>query len=187
MPATPSATSTMPKRHGRPNESLTITATSMPSSSRQAGAQGRGRRVGVPGQQGHEVGSSAVRGVDAGIGADVAVMGPADDQAALEAKNFGRLTQHHLDLPCVALPRLGELNGLRPRLDGAQVDQLAFGLGHDLLGDHEDITRAAAPIPARRWPGRARRRRSARRDRRRALSPATPAGRMAARRPTFRR
>ena len=63
MPATPSATSTIPNRHGRPNESLTITAGVESSTTHQLGnavADARGGRVGVLRQQGDDV---AIAGV----------------------------------------------------------------------------------------------------------------------------
>ena len=45
IPATPSATSVVPWRHGRPNESLTITPTSTPARSRSRSRRSAGRRV----------------------------------------------------------------------------------------------------------------------------------------------
>ena len=48
MPATPSATSTSPSRHGRPNVSVMTTPTIAPAKSRtERGAQPLGRGVGV--------------------------------------------------------------------------------------------------------------------------------------------
>ena len=80
MPATPIATSVVPWRHGRPNESLTITPTSDPVSSR---SRARSRRADASGSTGSSTTVPAarrVRGVDAGRCADEAVAGLGDHE-----------------------------------------------------------------------------------------------------------
>ena len=73
MPATPSATSTIPKRHGRPKESLDHDGHVDAEMLGAGRARSRGRRVRILGQQRDHVLSAAVRGIDAGIGTHEAV------------------------------------------------------------------------------------------------------------------
>ena len=97
-PATPSATSVVPCRHARPNESLTITPTSTPVRSRMLVAQSScaeasgstGRRITVPGP-------FAFDAVDAGRGADEAVARLGDQQRAAGAEQLSALPEDDLD------------------------------------------------------------------------------------------
>ena len=76
------------------------------------------------GQQGG-VAPLDVRQVDAGVGADEAVAGLADDQVAAAAQDAHRLA---LDQRLVA-----------QRIVGVDGHQPVLGLGHDLLGDDHDV------------------------------------------------
>ena len=118
-PDTPIATSTMPQRHGRPNESETMTGTSTPNRSRTAGPDRARGRVRVARQQGHDRARAGpdVRGVDAAVGADEPVRGLGDHDAVVHAHDAPGLAQHDLDLARIAVPALGELDRLGPRLD----------------------------------------------------------------------
>ena len=73
MPATPSATSVVPRLHARPKESLTTTPTSTPVSSRRRSRSRAAERVGVEREQDERVRALGVRGVDARGRADEAV------------------------------------------------------------------------------------------------------------------
>ena len=108
----------------------------------QAGPDPPGRAVRVLGQQRRRA-VRHVGQVDAGVGADEAVPGLADHEVAASAQDPHRL----LLAPGPAWPR-----GRRGRRD-----QPALRLGHDLLGDDDDVTRRAA----RARPGRRARRRPA--------------------------
>ena len=102
MPATPMATSVVPWRNGRPNESLTITATSRPVRSRSAARIRRALASGSSGQQDDRARLGRVRVVDAGRGADEAVAGLGDDERRPRAHDARRLAQDDLDLARVA-------------------------------------------------------------------------------------
>ena len=81
-PATPIATSVVPRRNGRPNESVTITATSTPVSSRSVDRIRRALASESSGSRITRVGLGRVRVVDAGRGADEPVAGLGDHEAA---------------------------------------------------------------------------------------------------------
>jgi len=63
------------------------------------------------------------------------------------------LAQDHLDLAGVAVPALGEGDGLGTRLDGCQVDDRALGLRDDLLGDDEDVVGSEREDAGRSFEG----------------------------------
>ena len=81
MPATPIATSVVPCRQARPNESLTITAGAVAEPGGERVAEAARRRVGVAREQHDPVVPGRVRAVDAGARADEAVLGLGDDES----------------------------------------------------------------------------------------------------------
>ena len=119
MPATPSATSTMPKRHGRPNESLMMMAGDAPVATPARRARSRISRADRSGSSGRSVTTLAAARFDASTPAlaHTKPCGAADDHAALHAQDLRGLAQHDLDLARVAIPSRGESDRLRTRLD----------------------------------------------------------------------
>ena len=113
-----------------------------------------GRPVGVDGQQGGGPGVD-VGQVHAGVGADEPVAGLGDEQIAAAAQDAHRL--------CSTSRTLGR------RVVGVDGHQPPLGLGHHLLGDHQDVAVGRPPGTARCPAARRRGRRpAARPDRRRA-------------------
>ena len=159
-PATPRATSVMPRRHGRPNESLTMMATGTPSSDPKRPCDRTCRAIGILGKQRHDVRVAHVGGVDPGVGTDVALLRAADDDAMLHAHDPGRLAQHDFDLPSVLLPGGGKGTGLWARFDIGEVHDAALGLGNDLLRNHEHVAEPRRELGLRPRPAGAMRRRS---------------------------
>src|SRR5215212_1689624 len=96
-------------------------------------------------EQADGVVSGDVRGVYASVGADEAVVGLRDDDAAVHAYDAAALAQHHLDLARVlpVAPRVALRE--RGRLDRAKVDQAALGLTDDLVRHDEHVARAQVP------------------------------------------
>ena len=141
MPLTPMATSVMPHRHGRPKLSEMSTGTSTPKDALNCRSYPGGRGVRIDGQQRHHVAAARphVRGVDAAVGADEAVVGLGDEHAVGHPDDASSLSQDDLQLAGVAVPALGEGHDLRTRLDGREVHDRALGLGDDLLGDDQDV------------------------------------------------
>ena len=108
------ATLIAPSRHGRPNVSETMTASSAPVASRSVSRMPPRRGVRVEREQHDVVAAPAdVRGVDAGVGADEAVARLRDEHAALHADDAHGLAQDDLDGAGVLLPRQGEVPRLR--------------------------------------------------------------------------
>ena len=141
----PMATSHCPWRQARPNESATTTAGPVG----QGGAQRTRARVGVARQEDERAVLGGVGGVDAGVGAHEAVVGAADEHAALRAHDARRLVEDDLHVARV-------LGVLARELPGAVADDDVLERG------------AARPRPWRRPCGRRRGRRRARSRRRRA-------------------
>ncbi len=94
----PIATSVVPCRHARPNESLTITAGAIPKRPSSAVTDPCGRCVRVTRKQNHDVLARRIRPVDAGTRADEPVLGLGDDEVAATAAHRARLAQDHLDV-----------------------------------------------------------------------------------------
>ena len=115
MPAIPSATSVVPWRKGRPNESLTITPTSRPVRSQQAVADPRRRRVRIEREQHERPLPLRVRRVDAGRRADEAVPRLGDHERRPRADHPDALAQDRLDVARIAFA--GELARALGRLD----------------------------------------------------------------------
>ena len=138
-PATPIATSVVPWRNGRPNESVTITPTSTARQLEQPVAQRAGARVGIDRQQDERARLGRVRVVDAGRRADEPVLGLGDHE---RRRARGRSASPRAGSP---RPRAGRAR--RPRARRAFVGGLevvdahdpALGLRHDLLRDHDDV------------------------------------------------
>ena len=90
-----------------------------------------------------------VGGVHARVGADEAVMGAADQHAALGAQHLGGLVEHHLHrarVLAVRRPRRAAASS-RARALGSHArerDDRALGLGHGLVGDRHDLVIATA-------------------------------------------
>ena len=147
IPETPIATSTMPQRHGRPNESDTITARSTPVRSRVAA---RIRPADASGSTGRRVTTMPLAGPT--LLASIPPFaqtnpcgGLGDDHPVRHAHDAAGLAQDHLDLARVAVPALGERDRLGARLDGRQVDDRALGLRDDLLGHDEHVVGTERP------------------------------------------
>ena len=137
MPATPIATSTMPVRNGRPNESLTTTPTSRPVRSPILLANGGRGSVGVDGQQHERPGFGRVRRVDAGRRADEPVARLGNHEGRSRADDARRLAEDHLEVARVVPAR--ELDGRGRRLDVVEADDAPLRLRHDLLRDDDDV------------------------------------------------
>ena len=135
--------------------------------------RGRPTRRGRPGRSVtiEPLAGPTLRRVDAAVGADEAMGGLGDDHPVGHPDDAPRLAQHDLDLARIAIPALGERDRLRAWLDRGQVDDRALGLGHDLLGDDEDVVRAGAAREPSAISVASRRRRGAPGGRRRAGSP----------------
>src|SRR5262249_46947650 len=69
-----------------------------------------------------------------------AMRGLGDDQAMRHAHNPLRFAQYHFNLARILVPPAGIFAGQRRRLDGGQIDELAFGFGNDLVRDNDDVT-----------------------------------------------
>ena len=91
MPATPMATSVMPCRQARPNESEITTATSTLFSSASASRSLAAEASGSYGKQADGFVAGNVRGVYARVGADETVVGLRDDDAAVHAYDAAAL------------------------------------------------------------------------------------------------
>src|SRR4051794_2200336 len=159
-PAHPIATSTWPWRHGRPHESVTITAPA-PRRSRRAAAErsgASGSRTTVSGApalerstpafaqmnpwrggpvRGGGAGRAGVGAVHAGVRADEPMAGAADEAAAVGAQQLDRLVEDDLDVARVLVVLRGQRAGAVARLDGRQRAHEPLGLGDDLVGDRE--------------------------------------------------
>jgi hypothetical protein len=88
--------------------------------------------------------------VDPAVGADEAVLGLGDQDAVRHPYDAPRFAQDDLDLARIAIPALGEGDGLGPRLDRVEIDDRTLRLGDDLLGDDEDIVGPERHDPGRR-------------------------------------
>ena len=119
MPATPIAKLTWPSRHGRPNVSVMTTASETPVACSMRCSQRFRRGVRVDRQQRDRAQLLDVRGVDAGVRADEAVLRLADHHAVVHAHDARALAQHDLDDARVLLPLLGDLLRERARLDAS--------------------------------------------------------------------
>ena len=139
MPATPMATSVMPWRQARPNESEITTATSTPGSSASAsrslaaeasGSTGSRQTVSSPGT--FEASTPAL--------AQTKPWWVSEITMPRSMRTMRRLSlKHDLDLARV-LPVAGRVTlGERGRLDRAEIDQTAFGLADDLVRHDEDV------------------------------------------------
>ena len=155
-PATPIATSTIPKRHGRPNESRDRRTGDVDAESARAVARGSAAAE-ASGSSGSSVTivrvRPDVRGVDAGVGADEAVGRLGDDQAVLHPDDA-----------------LGA-RAARPR-PGARRGPSARRTRRPRAAARPSSGRRARPRPSRRPSGS----RPGRRRRERASRPASPAG-----------
>lgn len=133
------AMSVMPKRQARPKESETITGTSTPRCFFQGLAELCGTPVRVHGQETDRVSAGDVGGVHAGVGADEAVAGLGDDDAAVHAHDAAALAEDNLDLARVLPPPGRVLFSKRGGLDGPKIHEAPFGLAHDLVRHHEHV------------------------------------------------
>ena len=115
MPATPSATSVVPRRQARPNESDTITPISTPVQSRIGVAQIRRGGVRIDRQQDERVRPLRVRRVDTGRGADEAVTRLGDDERRSGSHDLARLSEDHLEPPRIGVARRARVRGRTAR------------------------------------------------------------------------
>ena len=67
-------------------------------------------------------------------------MGLDDQDAALPPHDLLRLAEHDLELPRVLAGLLGHFERPFSRHDVSESHQAPLALGHDLLGDHENVT-----------------------------------------------
>ena len=137
IPAQPIATSTMPFRKGRPNESLITTPTSRPVRSARPRADARGRRVGIDRQEHERARLGRVRRVDARRGADEAVPRLRDHERRPRPDDRGRLGEDHLEAASVVSGR--ELARALRRLDVVEPNDAALRLRDGLLRDDDDV------------------------------------------------
>ena len=96
MPATPTATSTVPTRQARPKLSLIMTADLLAGAGAESRANPARRTVGVFGQQRHLL-EPDIGLIDAGIGADKAMMSFDDQRPAAGANDFAALAENYFD------------------------------------------------------------------------------------------
>ena len=97
------------------------------------------RLVGVDREHHDRVLARDVGRVDAGVGADEAVVGLADQDAADRADQLLRLVEHDLDVARVLVVLGGELVRELARMHVVQVPDASLDLRHGLVGDHDDI------------------------------------------------
>jgi len=123
----------------------------------QALADPPGRGVGVAREQHEHVGAGAVRGIDAGVGADEAVACAADENSSLGAQDLRGLVEHHLDRARVlALTAFGGDPGSELARAGASVARrrarrrASLGLRDGLVCDRQHLPRAERLISERR-------------------------------------
>ena len=150
-PDTPSATSVVPRRKGRPKESLTMTPTSTsdtlanPLSRRRC----RGRRPDREGAGSACSGPLRVRLVDPRRGTDEPMARLGDDERRRpRAHDPTALLEDHLDAACVL--RTGELARPGGRLNFVEMQDASFHLRDRLLSDDDDVSVARARTPALR-------------------------------------
>ena len=96
--------------------------------------------VGVTRQHDHGVRGRSIRGIDAGVGADEAVMGDADQHAASGADQLARLVEDDLDVSRVLAVLAGELPRPLPRRHVGERSDAPFGLGERLVCDYQHVT-----------------------------------------------
>ena len=84
-------------------------------------------------------GSRQVGAVDAGVGADEAVLGLDDEDAALGPQHLAALLEDQLDQRRLLAEHRGELARLGARQHRGELADLALRLGDDLLGDDDDV------------------------------------------------
>ena len=124
-PAHPMATSMTPLRQARPKVSETTTATSRPVAAPQPVADAPGRAVGVVGEQGRPARRPTLE----------------RSTPALAQTNPWRVSEiDQVAAPAEDAHRLG-LDDAEPVGGVVGIDRhhAAFGLGHDLLGDHDHV------------------------------------------------
>jgi hypothetical protein len=108
-------------RQGRPKESVTTTARRVPKAACRAARSRRAEASGSSGSSTSVSGRAGVGGVDAGVGAHVAVPRAADQPSAVGAQELGRLVEDDLDVARVLAVREGELRRTRIGCDVAQA------------------------------------------------------------------
>ena len=150
MPATPMATSVMPWRQARPNESEITTATSTPGSSASAsrslaaeasGSTGSRQTVSSPGT--FEASTPAL--------AQTKPWWVSEMTMPRSMRTMRRLSlKHDLDLARVLPVACRVTLRERGRLDRAKVDQTALGLADDLVRHDEHVAGRRSPATASR-------------------------------------
>ena len=103
------------------------------------GADAARRGVGVLGQQADGAGLGQVGAVDAGVGADEAVPGLDDEDAALGAQHLAALLEDQLDQGRLLAEHRGEAARLAAREHRGEAADASLGLGDDLLRDDDDV------------------------------------------------
>src|SRR5438128_2863489 len=106
----------------------------------QALAELSRRTVRILGQQ-HHPAEVDVGLVDAGVGADPAVVRFGDEDAAVHAHHPPRLAQDDLDQPRISPEACRHGRGYRGGRHRLEVDDPALRLRDDLLADYQEITR----------------------------------------------
>ena len=141
-PATPTATPTLPRRHGRPWVSLITTPIGSPNARDERVADRPRRCVGVERHEQRGVlAAVGVRPVDRRVGRREAEPVAHDEHAGHRAHDARRLREHQLDELRLLVGARRELAGLGRRHHGPEVDEAALGLRHDLAGDDDHVAR----------------------------------------------
>jgi len=104
-----------------------------------ADAARRGVGIGGQGQDHLTRLARHVRAIHARVGADPTVAGLHDERTRTLADNGPRAAQDHLNEARVLAHLEGQGERLRRGRHGGQVDEAALSLGHDFVGDDEDI------------------------------------------------
>ena len=115
-------------------------------------AQTRGGAVRVEGKQQHAVGAADIGVVHAGIGHDEPQPVLHDEQVGALADDAGGFGEDDVDETRVLADLGPQAAGFRGWVDGGEVDQPAFCLGDDLLGEDDDVGRleGAVSVPQAR-------------------------------------
>ncbi len=150
MPARPIATSSWPWRHARPKLSADQhgggpSPVSSARAVRRAADRPRRRRRGRAAAGRRRPRRRAFEHVDAGVRADEAVAGAADQHAALVAQHLHGLVEDHLDEPRVAAAGARAISRARsPGLTPASSRTRALGLGDGRVRDRDERRRSSA-------------------------------------------
>ena len=149
MPATPSATSVVPCRKGRPNESLTITPTSRPVRAR---SPSRIRAADASGSTGRSTSVPSPFAFDASTPADAQTKPcRVSEMTSGGRERTTRVLSRRIASTWRGSRSPGELVRPLGRLDPLEADHPALRLRDDLLRDDEDVGVLEASCPVGRF------------------------------------